>query len=426
MIGSLGQNIIYLVDTSFIGRLSEADLGASALGGIYYFLLFMIGNAMNTGMQVMVARRKGEGNDHLIGEVVDHQAGITLAFAFLCFIAMHFYSTRLLTRIIHSEEIRNKTLSFLQFRSYGIFFGLVNSCLMAFFIGIGNTKVNLWTTGVMVTVNVLGLYFLVFGNCGFPRMGIGGAGLASSIAEATVTIVIIVFLFAKKFNHNYQLFRFVRLKTDLIKRMFKLSAPLMMQQVFSIGAWWYFFISIEHLGERQLAISNLIRSLYTFYGIPVWALASTTNSMTSNLIGQGTPGDVISLIKKIAVISISFSLVFGMLINLFPVPAMSVYTNDKDLIIASIPTLRVLTSAIILFSFSILTIFAVSGTGATNVSMIIEVITIFIYVVYVYFSSHIFKWNLPEIWLAEPLYWICTFIMCSWYLKNGGWSEKRV
>jgi len=68
MLGSLGQNLIYLVDTSFIGRVSEYDLGGSAIGGIFYFLLFMIGYALNTGMQVIVARRKGEGNDAAIGE----------------------------------------------------------------------------------------------------------------------------------------------------------------------------------------------------------------------------------------------------------------------------------------------------------------------------------------------------------------------
>ena len=161
MLGSLGQNFIYLVDTSFIGRISEADLGASAIGGIFYFLLFMIGYAMNIGMQVMVARRKGEGEDASIGEVVDHQLFMILSLALLSFLLLHFGSGYILERIIHSDDVRGKTLCFLKYRSYGIFFGLLNSCFMSFFIGIGNTRVTFYTTGVMVAVNVMLLYCFV-------------------------------------------------------------------------------------------------------------------------------------------------------------------------------------------------------------------------------------------------------------------------
>src|SRR4029079_2952240 len=185
-----------------------------------------------------------------------------------------------------------------------------NSMFMAFFIGIGNTKVTTWTTGVMVAVNIFFLSVLVFGNLGFPRMEIAGAGLASSLAEFSVTIVMIFYLFRKRFMHHYDLFHFTKTKFSLIWQMIRLSAPLVFQQLISIGSWWFFFLAIEHLGERSLAISNLIRSLYTMYGVPVWALASTTNSMTSNLLGQKKPEEVIPLIKKISVLSGSFAILF--------------------------------------------------------------------------------------------------------------------
>jgi Na+-driven multidrug efflux pump len=211
-----------------------------------------------------------------------------------------------------------------------------------------------------------------------------------------------------------------------MKSMLKLASPLMLQQVISVGAWWLFFICIEHLGERPLAISNLLRSLYAFYGIPIWSLASATNSMTSNLMGQGQTEQVIPLVKKISLISICFSVVFASFINFFPVEALSIYTNEKSLILDSIPGVRSLTLAIGFFSFSILTIFAVSGTGATNVSLLIEVIAIVIYIIYTIMAAVIFEWSLPVIWLVESIYWLSTFLMCAWYLKNGKWRLKTL
>jgi len=312
MLSQLGQNLIYLVDTAFIGRVSEYDLGASAMGAIFYFLMFMIGYALNTGMQVIVARRKGEGHDEAIGEVVNHQLYLILILGVISFIILRFLSGSFLPLIIHSDPVRERTIRFLHYRSLGIIFGLVNSMFMAFFIGIGNTKVTTWTTGVMVVVNIFFLSVLVFGNLGFPRMEIAGAGLASSLAEMSVTVVMIFYLFRKRFKHHYNLFHFTEVKFSLIGQMIKLSAPLVFQQLISVGSWWLFFLAIEHLGERQLAVSNLIRSLYTMYGVPVWALASTTNSMTSNLIGQNRREEVIPLIRKIALLSISFAALFAL------------------------------------------------------------------------------------------------------------------
>lgn len=105
---------------------------------------------------------------------------------------------------------------------------------------------------------------------------------------------------------------------------------------------------------------------------------------------------------------------------------LSVYTNDQVLILDSVPTLRTLTLAIVLFSIAILTIFAVSGTGATKVSLLIEVIAIVMYVAYTLIAAVVLHWSLPAIWLAESLYWLVTFLMCGWYLKNGKWMEKKL
>jgi len=426
MLGSLGQNLIYLVDTSFIGRVSEYDLGGSAIGGIFYFLLFMVGYALNTGMQVMVARRKGEGNDAAIGEVVDHQLYLILSLGVIAYITLRYLSPVILPLIIHSDIVRDKALCFLHYRSYGIVFGLVNSMFMSFFIGIGITKVTTWTTGVMVAVNIFFLSVLVFGKLGFPRMEIAGAGLASSLAEMSVTVVMIFYLFRKKFKHEYRLFEFLKVRVSLIIQMLKLSGPLVFQQLISVGSWWIFFLAIEHLGERPLAVSNLIRSMYTMYGVPVWALASTTNSMTSNLIGQGKSNDVIPLIKKIAVLSFSFAIIFAMVILFIPTAVLSIFTNDKDLIADSISTLPTILLAISLFSVAILVMFAVSGTGATRISFYVEVTCIVAYLTYIYFTAIKFECPLPIIWLAEAVYWIIALTLCALYIKYGNWRLKKV
>ena len=62
MISLLAQNIVGVTDTAFLGRVGEVELGASAIGGVFYLILFMVGFGFTTGVQILVARRYGEKN----------------------------------------------------------------------------------------------------------------------------------------------------------------------------------------------------------------------------------------------------------------------------------------------------------------------------------------------------------------------------
>ena len=55
----LAQNVINVTDTAFLGRVGEIELGASAMGGLYYICAFTIAFGFSTGSQIIMARRNG-------------------------------------------------------------------------------------------------------------------------------------------------------------------------------------------------------------------------------------------------------------------------------------------------------------------------------------------------------------------------------
>ena len=63
------EHLIGLTDTAYLGRVGEVELGASALAGVYYLVIFMLGFGFSVGAQVLMARRNGEGEYRKIGEV---------------------------------------------------------------------------------------------------------------------------------------------------------------------------------------------------------------------------------------------------------------------------------------------------------------------------------------------------------------------
>lgn len=73
------EHMIGLTDTAYLGRVGEVELGASALAGVYYLVIYMLGFGFSVGAQVMMARRNGEGEYERIGEV-SRKAG----YSFFC------------------------------------------------------------------------------------------------------------------------------------------------------------------------------------------------------------------------------------------------------------------------------------------------------------------------------------------------------
>ena len=60
LLSLLAQNIIQVIDTAFLGRVGEVELGASALAGIIYIAIYTIGFGFSMGSQILIGRRNGD------------------------------------------------------------------------------------------------------------------------------------------------------------------------------------------------------------------------------------------------------------------------------------------------------------------------------------------------------------------------------
>lgn len=424
MVGSFANNIINLVDTSLLGRVGQVELGAGAIGSIFYFVMYMSGFGFNTGMQILIARRLGEGNKAAVGRITDHQLYIIGVVALLAFLFMQFLCEPLFQLIISSDDVRDAALEFIRFRSYGIFPGILNSFFLSFFIGIGRTGIATYTMLGLAGINTVLAYAFIFGKFGMPELGIGGAGLASSLAELVICVVYFIYIHAAGFKKAYQMFAFIHYEWTLIKKTLSLSYPLVFQQLLSITTWFGFFLIIENLGETELAVSNIVKGIYIFWGIPSWAFGATANTMVSNALGQQKPDWVKRIIFKICAINTAITIVAGVLLLLFPSLFIGMFTDDISLFPASKEILPAIVLALVFFPSSFVVLMSVSGTGSSKVALLIEVISVTAYIIYTCFTARVLHESLAVIWGAETLYWLITLSLGLLYFRFGRWYKK--
>ena len=208
-----------------------------------------------------------------------------------------------------------------------------------------------------------------------------------------------------------------------MKLIFFKSFPLIFQNFLSIGAWEVFFLYIEHLGKAESAVSQILRSVFGVVGVAAWALASTCNSMVSNLIGQGQSKEVIPLIKKIVFVSFSVAFVLGIAIFLFPAWFLGLMTHDEGLVKTGAVSMRIVVMATWMLSVSTICFHGVVGTGNTKMNMVFEIVAILFYLIYVTIVVEVMHLSLAYAWASEFVYWLSLFVMSAWYLKRGTWRH---
>jgi len=135
-----------------------------------------------------------------------------------------------------------------------------------------------------------------------------------------------------------------------------------------------FFLFIEnYLGERPLAVANIVRSFYMILTIPANALSATTNTLVSNTIGAGRIDEVFSLVKRISRMSFAIIVVVALCVAIFPKAVIAIYTNDPSLIDDTVIPLYVLLSALPFYSVGGALFSAVSGTGNTRYGIVFRI-----------------------------------------------------
>ncbi len=426
ILGSIAQNILSVTNTAFLGRVGEVELGAGAIGGVYYFVVVMLAWGFGIGLQIIVARRNGETNYTEIGRTIDHGIYFLVPLAIIMFSLMKFFSDGILGIVLESKEVVRATVEYINYRSYGIFFAFIHVLFRAFYVGVANTRVITYSTFLMAIVNAFLDYCLIFGNFGFPKMGIAGAGLSSIIAEAVAALYFIYYTRFRFSTAKYHLFHFMKFDVKLYLQIIRISIPMMLQNFLSLASWLAFFLLVEKMGEHELAISNIIRSFYMLMMIPMWGLAAAVNTLVSFLIGSKRQDEVMQLVYKVVVLcmaGVGFMVIIG---SFLPHFAVMIYTNDATLITEAMPVVHVVNVAALMLSAAFIFFSAVSGTGKTQVSFIIEVIVLVIYMAYTWYIIMVAKGNISVVWAAECVYALILGSLSFLYLKSGKWKGSVV
>jgi MATE family multidrug resistance protein len=422
-IGTFVQFLVLLTDNFFLARVSEPAINGAGNAGLVYLTFGMVIIGSSTGLQILVARRHGQGNDSLqirtgrMGWLIHVSIGTILCLTVLLL------NQGLLGSLIQSLDVRNVFEPFLGTRLWGYIPYAITFAITAYWTGLARTKLLLAVSVTTALSNLLLDYAWIDGNWGFEAMGHIGAARASLTAEILGFIVAVILMF-KVERRFFQLPK--KLDVEVIRAWFAISGPLMGQLLLTVGIWTSFFFFVEKVGATELKISHIGRNAFMFAFIITSGIAQTTRTVISTLIGSKRYTDITPALKRLILINFIGVVILSHGFILYPEIIAGLFFDNPEDIRRMIETFRTLFIAVLGFGFSSILLSTLEGAGGTKRAFGVELVSAGTYLtVAIYLTSLHDGEYLPihVIWRVEWIYFMFMGVGSYLMLRNGNWRQ---
>ena len=133
------------------------------------------------------------------------------------------------------------------------------------------------------------------------------------------------------------------------------------------------------------------------------------------------------LVWKISRLSFGIAVIVCIILNVFPHIYLSLFRpGDAGFINEGIPVLRLIGFVMLFLSLGTVWLNAVTGTGNSRVTFLVEIGAILFYCIYVFVVLEMKHLSILWGWFSEILYWTLLFSLSYWYMSSKKWKETVV
>lgn len=288
IMGQLGHMAASVADNAMVGNISSVQLAACAFANAIFFIIFIIAIGIAMGLTPLIGKYYGAGDKEKCSELLKNSAFINIAVS-IVLTGLMLFTIQFFDSMGQPQEVVPYAKKFFSILAFSLIPYAIFASFKQFSDGLGLTKPGMI---ILISCNLLLIainYLLIYGNFGFPRMEIEGAGWATLAARVMMAVMAIgYFFFHKDYTEFKNIFNKVKLKLEDIKDLLKIGVPIGMQYFLEVAAFAGGTLIIgltkssSDLAAHQIAL-NL--ASITFMTASGFAAAATIRM--SNAIGEG-------------------------------------------------------------------------------------------------------------------------------------------
>lgn len=401
IIGQLGFIMMGVVDSLMVGTLGSAPLAAAALGNSITLLIFIVGIGVSFAVTPLVAISVGANKYSDCGIFFRQSLLVNLTFGFVL-MAVTLICSELLIYLDQPAEVLAPAKSYTRILGLGALPVMLFQTYKQFIEGLSVMKPAMVITILANIINAFTNWTLIFGNLGFPALGLDGAGWATFTSRSFMAISLMLYVMNKKFFKQYDVtFHFKNINLPVIKKILSLGLPSGIQYFFEIGAFSFAVIMIGWLGTEQLAAHQIAINLASISFMVVLGLSIAGGIRVGNAVGEKNVTRVrragfTSIFLSLCVMAVS-GLIFIVLRNYLP----TLYINDEAVI--SIASSLLIIAALFQLSDGVQAVGIGILRGLTDVKIPTAITFVAYWIVGLpigYFLAFELGWDVQGVWIG--------------------------
>ena len=373
ILSTASMSIQRFVDRVFLSHYSQEALAAVTPAGLATFtvMCLFLGTASYT--TTFVAQYTGAGEPKRAGAAV-WQAVYFSLFSMILLWTLYPFAPALFKLLGHSPAIRELEITYFQVLILGAGIPVISSSLAGFFAGKGETKIVMWANILTTITNIILDYGLIFGNFGFPELGIKGAAIATVISSG-VALCLYLIIFLSRKNDQKNATRTARFNPELFKRLMRYGFPSGLQFFFDLLGFTTFVILVGRIGEIELIASNIAFSINLLSFMPMMGFSIGTSSLVGQALGMNKPSMAEKSTMSALHLTMTYMAVIAFIFVFFPDPLLNLFRPDNSgenfgMVIHTSRVLLKFAAAFCLFdTFFLVLVAALKGAGDTQYIM---------------------------------------------------------
>lgn len=307
ILGQLSQIALGVIDSVMVGPLGAANLAAVSVSIGVFSVPLVFGLGISFAISPLTAIAKGRQDTQQIGDIF--RSGFWTLFGMgIALVLLMIFVSQGVHLLKQEADVTSLAIPYLRILGYSMLPILVFQHFKQFSEGLEIMWPPLLIGLLMIPVNTFGNWLLIYGNWGFPAMGLEGAGWATTISRVLAAVAMMGFIFFNRRFAAIEPFKLSwrRVHKATVKRILKLGVPGGFQYIFETSAFAFSAILIGWLGANALAAHQIAINLASIS----FMVAIGLSSASAIRIGHASGKKDFVLAKRIGKSSILLSAAF--------------------------------------------------------------------------------------------------------------------
>ena len=333
----------------------------------------------------------------------------------------------------HDPTVQQNETIYFQILCLGGVPAIASAAMAGFFSGRGRTWPVMWVNVLATAVNALLDYALIFGNWGFPELGIRGAAAATVASSSIQLLTYFALLFRRGHNHRYNTIRGCRFERPLFTRLMRFGFPNGIQFFIDMLGFAVFVLLMGRLGTIPLAATNIALNINTLAFMPMIGIGITVSVLVGQSLGKDRPDLAERSVYSGAHMSFFYMVTIAALyafapdIFLKPFAAQADAESFESIRAIAVPALRFVAVYSLFDTFSIIFSSAMKGAGDTRYIMfVIAIASSLLLILPTYVALVIFNADVFAGWAIITAYVIVIGLVFLFRYLGGKWKSMRV